>query len=194
MLRGWFFRIAALMTLLLPFGATGIASAETVPFQDMPKDLPQPLSDADVARYQQIFDLQLQKKWKEADKLISKLENDLLLGRVLSQRYLHPTGWRSTYKQLRGWLNKYNDHPAASRISWLAKKRRPANAKTAKDPKKGYLNGYGRSGIGSSYVIIPASNKGRAAPLKRERLPAISAFVSVQAGLPARLRCCQRPI
>ena len=170
MLRGWFFRIAALMTLLLPFGATGIASAETVPFQDMPKDLPQPLSDADVARYQQIFDLQLQKKWKEADKLISKLENDLLLGRVLSQRYLHPTGWRSTYKQLRGWLNKYNDHPAASRISWLAKKRRPANAKTAKDPKKGYLNGYGRSGIGSSYVVIPASNKGRAAPSKTRKL------------------------
>ena len=59
---------------------------------------------------------------------------------------------------------------AASRISWLAKKRRPANAKTAKDPKKGYLNGYGRSGIGSSYVVIPASNKGRAAPSKTRKI------------------------
>ena len=136
MLRGWFFRIAALMTLLLPFGATGMAWAETVPFQDMPQDLPRPLSDADVARYQQIFDLQLQKKWKEADKLISALENDLLLGRVLSQRYLHPTGWRSTYKQLRGWLNKYNDHPAASRISWLAKKTPPGKCQGSKRPEE----------------------------------------------------------
>ncbi|MGC6485577.1 MAG: lytic transglycosylase domain-containing protein [Candidatus Puniceispirillales bacterium] len=161
-MRNWRVHLAALMIALLPVAA----GAETIPFQHTPHDLPKPLSPADVDRYQQIFDLQQDKKWKEADRLIKALDNDLLLGRVLSQRYLHPTGWRSTYKELRNWLAAYNDHPAASRISWLANKRRPANAKAPKAPKKGYLNGYGRSSIGGAYIPIPATTKGRASPAK----------------------------
>lgn len=147
-----------------------VQAEQTVPITDYDLDLPKPLNDADIKRYQQIFDLQQDKKWKEADRLIKALDNDILLGRVLSQRYLHPTGWRSTYKQLRSWLANYNDHPAASRIYWLSKKRRPANAKSQKSPKKGYLNGYGRSSLGSSYVRIPASNAGRASPSKTRKI------------------------
>ncbi|MCE2517103.1 MAG: lytic transglycosylase domain-containing protein, partial [Alphaproteobacteria bacterium] len=113
---------------------------------------------------------QQDKNWKSADKLIKQLDSDQLKGRVLSQRYLHPTGWRSTYKQLRDWLQVYNDHPAASRIYWLSKKRRPNNAKSQKPPKKGYLNGYGRSSLGHSYVTIPASSKGRASPSKTRKI------------------------
>ena len=165
MLRGLIVYITAFL-VQFPLGAL----AETIPFQDMPDNLPRPLSDADVKRYQTIFDLQQKKEWKQADTLIGQLDNDILLGRVLSQRYLHPTGWRSTYKQLRGWLAEYNDHPAASRISWLAKKRRPSGAKAPKAPKKGYLNGYGRSAIGGSYVKIPASFSGRASPSKTRKI------------------------
>ncbi|XDZ65642.1 lytic transglycosylase domain-containing protein [Alphaproteobacteria bacterium LSUCC0684] len=139
---------------------------ETVPFLPQSISLPTPLSPADADRYRKIFDLQQDKKWKEADKIIDALEDDLLLGRVLSQRYLHPTGWRSTYKQLRDWLLEYSDHPAASRISWLAQKRRPANAKPLPDPKSGYLNGYGRTSLGRHYVTIPESSQGRASPAK----------------------------
>jgi len=139
---------------------------ETVPFLPQSISLPTPLSPADADRYRKIFDLQQDKKWKEADKLIATLDDDLLLGRVLSQRYLHPTGWRSTYKQLRDWLLEYNDHPAASRIIWLAKKRRPANAKPLPDPKSGYLNGYGRTSLGRHYITIPSSSQGRASPSK----------------------------
>ena len=160
----------ALLGLAVVLATPLTASADTVPITDYDIDLPKPLSDADVKRYQQIFDLQQDKKWKEADKLIKALDNDILLGRVLSQRYLHPTGWRSTYKELRSWLANYNDHPAASRIYWLSKKRRPANAKSQKAPKKGYLNGYGRSSLGSSYVRIPASTAGRASPSKTRKI------------------------
>ena len=120
-----------------------VLAEQTVPITDYDLDLPKPLNDADIKRYQQIFDLQQDKKWKEADRLIKALDNDILLGRVLSQRYLHPTGWRSTYKQLRSWLANYNDHPAASRIYWLSKKRRPANAKSQKSPKRDILTGMG---------------------------------------------------
>ena len=143
-----------------------VRADQTVPITNYDLTLPQPLSDGDVKRYQQIFALQQDKKWDEADRIINTLDSDLLMGRVLSQRYLHPTGWRSTYKQLRSWLALYNDHPAASRIYWLSKKRRPNNAKAQKAPKKGYLNGYGRSSLGSSYVRIPVSNAGRASPSK----------------------------
>ena len=114
--------------MMIMAGSMPVALAETVPFQTLPTALPKPLGDADVIRYQKIFDLQQASKWKEADRLIKSLDNDLLMGRVLSQRYMHPTGWRSTYKQLKTWLDKYNDHPHASRISWLAKKRKPKNA------------------------------------------------------------------
>ena len=163
-----------LMAFLVFFGI-GIGSlstgyAETLPFEVHNLDLPEPLSDADVKRYQDIFALQQDKKWKQADKLIKALDSDLLLGRVLSQRYLHPTGWRSSYKELSSWLKKYNDHPAASRISWLAKKRKPSKAKAPKAPKKGYLNGYGRSSLGGSYVAIPTTRVGRASPSKTRQI------------------------
>ena len=144
--------------------------AATEPFEIYDLDLPKPLSDADIDRYQKIFALQQKKKWKEADRLIKALENEVLLGRVLSQRYLHPTGWRSSYKELKSWLDQYNDHPAASRISWLAKKRKPSKARAPKSPKKGYLNGYGRASLGSSYVTIPTTRKGRASPSKTRQI------------------------
>lgn len=163
--------VMALMVFFgLSNGPLSTAHAETLPFEVHNIDLPEPLSNADVKRYQEIFALQHDKKWKQADQLIKTLDNDLLLGRVLSQRYLHPTGWRSSYKELSSWLKKYNDHPAASRISWLAKKRKPSQAKAPKAPKKGYLNGYGRSSLGSSYVAIPTTRVGRASPSKTRQI------------------------
>ena len=129
-------------------------------------DLPKPLSDADVKRYQQIFALQQDKNWKDADAIIKTLESDLLMGRVLSQRYLHPTGWRSKYTELRDWLAVYNDHPSATRIYRLAKKRQPANYKNPQEPKKGYLNGYGRTQADGHYISFPISTENRSSPSK----------------------------
>ena len=117
---------------------------------EMSQDLPAPLSDFDVAQYQRLFHLQEVGRMKQATREMFRLENDILRGHLLSQRYLHPTAWRSPYKQLSSWLKVYNDHPDASRIFWLAKKRRPKNAAAPKSPKPGYLNGYGLSS-GSSY-------------------------------------------
>ncbi|MGC6530511.1 MAG: lytic transglycosylase domain-containing protein [Candidatus Puniceispirillaceae bacterium] len=122
------------------------------------------LSDADVLLYQDIFDLQEAGNIKTAAKIIPDVDNPLLMGHVLSQKYLHPTAWRSSFKELSNWLSHYNDHPAASRISWLAKKRKPANAKMPKAPKKGYLNGIGHSDLHSYRARIPQSSAGRISP------------------------------
>ena len=122
------------------------------------------LSEDDVALYQDIFELQDAGLLKQASKLINQLDNPILMGHVLSQKYLHPTAWRSSFKELSTWLDYYNDHPAASRISWLAKKRKPASAKSPKAPKKGYLNGIGHSNLHSYRARIPASTAGRISP------------------------------
>lgn len=90
------------------------------------------LSAADKERYARIFDLQDRGDMKRADGLVHELDNDVLLGHVLYQRYLHPTAWRSSYGELSGWLTVYNDHPGASRIYHLAKKRRPSGVRNPK--------------------------------------------------------------
>ena len=123
--------------------------------------LPQPLNDNDVKLYQQIFSLQEIGEIKKADKLVAELNNTLLLGHVQSQKYLHPNAWRSSYDELRTWLSNYSDHPNASRISWLAKKRKPKSESNPTLPKKGYLNGVGQNIPQRWRASIPESYSGR---------------------------------
>ena len=126
--------------------------------------LPTPLSDFDIALYQRLFRLQEVGRVKQAIREIGRAENPILKGHLLSQRYLHPTAWRSTYSELSGWLKSYSDHPDASRIYWLAKKRKPAKARAPKAPKQGYLNGFGLASSQSYRPSMPASTAGRASP------------------------------
>jgi soluble lytic murein transglycosylase-like protein len=95
--------------------------------------IPHVLSDKDITRYQRIFDLQTQGRWKEADKLIKALDNDLLIGHVQFQRYMHPKSYRSKFSELSGWLKNYADHPSAWRIYRLARKRQ-GRARAPKRP------------------------------------------------------------
>ena len=123
----------------------------------------------DVKIYKKIFEIQKlpiknknSKEWKKVDNLIKGLKNKILLGNVYADRYLHPTGWRSSYNDLKIWLDKYNDHPDATRIIRLALKRKPNNLKNPKKPTPGYLNGYGTYKANvlkdSSYLRIKAIN------------------------------------
>ncbi|ADM08363.1 transglycosylase, putative [Parvularcula bermudensis HTCC2503] len=100
----------------LSCGLSGALSAAAAPHT--------PLSNADAARYEKIFALQADAKWTEADRLIAALDNDILLGYVLEQRYFHPTAYRSSYPELKRWLSAYADHPTADRVYDLAMKRR----------------------------------------------------------------------
>jgi len=93
------------------------------------------LSDADISRYQRIFELQEDGKWPEADKLIKQLDDKVLMGHVMFQRYMHPTAYRSTYKELSNWLAKYADLPGADRIYRLAVRRKPYDVKAPRKPE-----------------------------------------------------------
>lgn len=103
------------------------------------------LSDADAALYEAIFALQEDGRWKEADAKIAALENDVLMGYVQYQRYMHPTDYRSSFGELKRWMAYYADHPEADKIFSLARKRQPR---------------------GQSSPIRPISRKWRSAPEK----------------------------
>ncbi len=92
------------------------------------------LSAADVERYQRIFAFQEDGRWKQADSLIARLDDRRLLGHVLAQRYLHPTKYRSRYRELRDWMADYADHPQAGRIHKIAVKRQGNGAAGPRPP------------------------------------------------------------
>ncbi len=92
------------------------------------------VSETDASRYRVIFNLQKNGDWRASDKIIKTLEDKHLMGHVLAQRYLHPTKYRSRYKELKAWLDDYVDHPYAGRIYKLALKRKPKNWRYPKAP------------------------------------------------------------
>ena len=98
-------------------------------------EIPIILSQSDVSRYRVIFRLQKEGDWRIVDRIIYTLENPILMGHVLAQRYLHPNKYRTTYRELKAWLEKYWDHPEARQMYKLALKRRPANWKLPRKPK-----------------------------------------------------------
>ncbi|MEX2615152.1 MAG: lytic transglycosylase domain-containing protein [Alphaproteobacteria bacterium] len=116
---------AALETASLPRGGDG---------QNPEATAPRVIDLADTARYQEIFRLQEAGRWSAADRLIAQLSDNLLMGHVLYQRYMHPTAYRSRYAELKGWLDKYADHPGAPAIYALALRRKPQNWKAPKKP------------------------------------------------------------
>jgi len=91
------------------------------------------LSRADVELYKEIFALQEDGHWQEAKQRVARLEDTRLIGHVLAQRYLHPTKYRSSFKELRAWLADYADLPQARRIYRLAVRRMPGGVRAPKN-------------------------------------------------------------
>lgn len=109
------FVISGMVSLVLSLAAAAANPAE-------------PLTPDDVTRYQAIFEAQEDGDWATADNLIAKLDDKVLLGYVLEQRYMHPTAYRSSYPELRRWLAAYADHPNAGDVYRLAKRRQAGAA------------------------------------------------------------------
>ena len=130
--------LSASVFSLTPAQSQEQLAALSVPHVEPSKvTLPHVLSNSDADLYKKIFKVQEKGHWKTADKLIKQLSDDALMGHVLAQRYLHPTKYRSKYKELKEWMAKYSDHHYAQRIYKLALKRRPKNWKYPTKPEIG---------------------------------------------------------
>ena len=111
--------------------------ARLAPDQETPTQLgplPRPLGFADIVRYRQIFALQHEAAWGEADRLIDQLD-DPVAARARAGRPLPASpAYRSSYVELAAWLERYADLPEAAQIYRLAIGRKPAGAKKPPAP------------------------------------------------------------
>lgn len=135
--------------------------------------VPQPLDITDANRYRQIFDLQRQGQFREAELLMGWLNDHRLMGHVLAQRYLH-AAYPASYRELASWLAIYADHPESLRIYTMALKRRPAGAAPPRKPEVDLF----RTGTPDSSVIAadPHWQAGLAAWRRANLSGAASAF------------------
>ena len=136
------------------------------------------LNENDVKIYKEVFKLQSKqiksrnsKVWKKIEKLKKKIDNKILFGTLNADKYLHPTGWRSSYKELKDWLKKYHDHPDAYKIHRIALRRKPVKSKSPKKPSGNFLNGYGNI---SKDLIKPTF------PLAKSRYKRDSFIISIK--------------
>lgn len=100
---------------------------------------PKILSSKDALAYEQIFDLQRIEKNAEADILIKTLDDDILMGYVQFQRYMHAGKYRASFKELRAWLDKYDTQIGAARVYRLARKRNYNRSKHRKPTKEVFI-------------------------------------------------------
>jgi len=99
-------------------------------------DTNESLSNKDAERYKTIFALQEKGNMDAANKEIEKLDNKILYGYVLAQRYLHPSAYTTDFKELQDWLTNYADLPISPKIYELAERKRPKGNNTRlKDPQ-----------------------------------------------------------
>lgn len=111
--------------------------AATAPKQPAYK-MPTRLDPADIELYKEIFSLQEDGQWRQADRLIKQIKDDILMGYVLFQRYMHPTKYRSKFSELSDWMRHYADYPSAARVYRLARHRQ-GKARSPKRPVSQYL-------------------------------------------------------
>lgn len=83
--------LGAVMGLFL----SNLAPAFAAPIVPVPRPNYQPADRVpDTVLYKEIFSLQEKADWRKADRLIDKLDDDVLMGHILFQRYMHPTAYR----------------------------------------------------------------------------------------------------
>ena len=82
------------------------------------------LNDKDRALYHHIFALQAAGRGAEAEPLIASLDDPLLMGHVLYQRYMIDPDHKSDFTELNSWLQDFGDLPNADKVYRLASRRR----------------------------------------------------------------------
>lgn len=84
-------------------------------------------SERQARLYREIFALQEKGDIRAADEVIKLLKNPILLGHVYAERYMHPTHYKTSYAELKSWMQNYADHPQAEKIYQTAVSKRPAS-------------------------------------------------------------------
>ena len=101
--------------------------------------LPQPLAPSEAARIRRIFALQARGDLAEAARETSRLDDHLLLGAILADRYL--SGFMApSLAELNGWLARFGDQPDGPAIRALRARLapEPTSAAPREPPRRGH--------------------------------------------------------
>lgn len=162
---------AGLSQVALPSPKPSLAAlgAESKPLVRKPVALPhfraaKRLTENDAARYAHVFAFQEVGDWDKADEEIQRLNNSLLMGHVLYQRYMH-ADYKASYEELKDWLASYADHPNAQRLYDLAARRGAANGLKKPVARRGVPAGHvdlDKGTLGRTYVSSKKRNAAQA--------------------------------
>ncbi len=130
----WYYSIAQAQGT----GETSDQTALAVPRISLPGaagvGLPQPLSPADAAQVRRIFVLQAGGSVAEAARETERLQNELLLGAILADRYLR---YRPSPEELSAWLARFGDQFDAQSIRGMLEQMAPKPAMEVSTPSRG---------------------------------------------------------
>lgn len=129
--------------LLLLLFSTSFAYSSQDYSSEYKKDPIQVLDADDLEKYNKVYNLHGKGKFKQAQKALESINNKLLFGYLLYQKYIHKD-YKSSFTELKTWLDKYYDLPVAERIYNLAlsKKEKSTPQSTLKTPLKIIRPGY----------------------------------------------------
>ena len=133
---------------------------------------PQPLSPSEATRVRRIFAFQATGAMADAARETDRLENRLLLGAILANRYLSPS-YRPTTTELTSWLARFGDEPDAPAITALLNRLAPDLARAAAaDLTPAPVSARGRKSAGSASVrSLFMQNRDADAVAAASRLP-----------------------
>lgn len=136
-------RLLGILALAVALLGAGQVLAQGNGGSDVGEELPAILSPEDAARYERIFAAQDEGDWDAAERDIRQLDDRLLLGHVLHQRYMHPTAYYSSFAELSAWLKQYRDHPGSEEIYRLALRKKGRKERAPLPPLGVDLGDYG---------------------------------------------------
>ncbi|MGI0018345.1 MAG: hypothetical protein ACREA1_06525, partial [Nitrosotalea sp.] len=120
-------------------------------------DVPSVLSASDARIYREIFEAQRAGEIGKAEALTADLSDKSLKGYVLAHRYLEARHYKTSFGELKAWMDDYAELPVASRIYKLAIKRRPSRKTYVPGPESTHLRVGG--GGGEAYVEPPMQSE-----------------------------------
>ena len=112
------------------------------------------LTSEDAAAYASAFRAEAEADFDAAAEAVASVSDKSLVGYVELQRLMSPVT-TATYAELKSWLERYGDLPAADRVLKLARKRKPRGEP---DPQLAIMNDQG-----DAIPVEPTSSAGQAA-------------------------------
>ncbi len=156
---------SSILTILLTPLAKAEANSSAANSVELPISRPSytpPPRPSDWDIYAKAFDLQQKAKWAEADRVLRDVDDPILMGHILYQRYMHPTAYRAAWTELRDWLINYRDQPGAWRVYKLAQKRKPRGVSMPSRPPSRVYQG------ASASALNPLFANGASRNIRRE--------------------------